>query len=171
MMLETKRLIIRRFIDTDKDDFIKLIKDKMGSKYSIYDHQYPTDEENISLIFEYYCRSDEFYAVEIKEEQRLIGFISLNHFDEKTRNLGYCLHSDHHRKGLGKEMVSAIIKYARDVLKLKKLVAGTAEENIPSFRLLQGLGFNIVKKELASFTNDEKGDPITFVGCSFEYIL
>ncbi|NLE03535.1 MAG: GNAT family N-acetyltransferase [Crenarchaeota archaeon] len=171
MILETENLIIRRFVDSDKDDFEILINDKMNSKYSIYDAQYPTDKENLSKVFAYFKESNEFYAVELKCKHRLIGFISLNYIDEDSRNFGYCLHSNYQQRGFGKEMVNTIITYAKDILKLKKLVSGTAEENIPSIRLLLGSGFKIVKKELTSFTNDANGDPITFIGCLFEYIF
>jgi RimJ/RimL family protein N-acetyltransferase len=171
MMLETERLIIRRFTDGDREDFERLIIDKMNSKYAIYDQQFPTDKESLRKVFDFFKQSDEFFSVELKENHRVIGFLSLNYIDNDSRNLGYCLHSDYHNQELGKEMATEIIKYAKEVLQIKKLVSGTAEENIPSVRLLQGLGFKIVKKELSSFANDEKGNPITFVGCLFECIL
>jgi RimJ/RimL family protein N-acetyltransferase len=68
-------------------------------------------------------------------------------------------------------MICTIINYAKDVLKLEKLVAGTAEENIPSVKLLHEAGFKVINKELTSFTKDEKGNLITFVGCMFEINL
>lgn len=171
MLFETENLIIRRFLDSDVDDFKKLIIDKMNSKYSKYDKQFPIDDERLNKVFDYFRESNEFYGVEIKEKHKIIGFISLNYIDNKTRNLGYCLHSDYHHQGLGKEMICTIINYAKDVLKLEKLVAGTAEENIPSVKLLHEAGFKVVNKELTSFTKDEKGNLITFVGCMFEINL
>lgn len=171
MNLETERLIIRKYVDTDKNDFDKLIIDKMNSPYAIYDAQFPTDANSLIQIFNYFIGSNEVFAVEVKERSKVIGFITLNYVDDKTRNLGYCLHSDYHHQGLGKEMVKAIMNYVKNDLNIEKLVAGTAEENIQSVKLLQGVGFKLIKKELVSFTNDEKGNPIAFIGCSFECIL
>ena len=48
--METDHLTIRRFICDDFQDFQKLICDKMRSKYSVYDEQFPTDNENIKKI-------------------------------------------------------------------------------------------------------------------------
>ena len=53
-------------------------------------------------------------------------------------------------------MVASIIRYAKEDLKLKKLVSGTAAGNIPSVKLLLGSGFKIIKEETSSFAKDEK---------------
>jgi len=143
MQIETKRLIIRKFIASDINDFEELITNKMNSKYAIYDAQFPTAKENITKVFTFFKESFEFYAVEYKENHKLIGFLSLNNIDNdsKCKNLGYCLHSDYH-----------IIMYAIEVLKLERFVFRLAKENISSVRLLSRMGFKIIKKELASFT-------------------
>lgn len=171
MIRETKRLIIRRFLDSDREDFEQLIIDKMNSEYAVYDHPFPTDKENLGKVFDYFRQSEEFFAIELKANRRLIGFLTLNYVDEGSRNLGYCLHTAYHRQGLGKEMVASIIRYAKEDLKLKKLVSGTAAGNIPSVKLLLGSGFKIIKEETSSFAKDEKGNPIASVGYLFELIL
>lgn len=53
-------------------------------------------------------------------------------------------------------------------LKLGKLISGTAEDNEPSVYLLTSAGFTITGKQQGSFVNDENGNPIVFMGCSFE---
>jgi glutamate mutase epsilon subunit len=54
MIRETKRLIIRRFLDSDREDFEQLIIDKMNSEYAVYDHPFPTDKENLGKVFDYF---------------------------------------------------------------------------------------------------------------------
>ena len=159
------------FLDSDREDFEQLIIDKMNSEYAVYDHPFPTDKENLGKVFDYFRQSEEFFAIELKANRRLIGFLTLNYVDEGSRNLGYCLHTAYHRQGLGKEMVASIIRYAKEDLKLKKLVSGTAAGNIPSVKLLLGSGFKIIKEETSSFAKDEKGNPIASVGYLFELIL
>ena len=87
--METDHLIIRRFICDDFQDFQKLICDKMRSKYSVYDEQFPTDNENIKKILCFFKESEKFWAIELKETEKVIGFVSLNYIDEHTRNCAY----------------------------------------------------------------------------------
>lgn len=85
--------------------------------------------------------------------------------------MGYCIHTKHQGKGYAKEAVTEMKRYAREELKVVKLISGTAEENLPSVNLFLGSGFEITQRKQGSFTNDERGNPIIFMGCSFEYIL
>lgn len=169
--METKRLIIRKFIIEDFDDFIGLIRDKMKSEFSIYDEQFPTDHEHLRRLLSYFAESDEFFAIEKKDIKKVVGYISLNRVSDAVRNLGYCIHTRHQREGIATEAVIEIQEYAKEKLGILKLVSGTAEENIPSVNLLKRTGFQLVGKQQGSFVNDEKGDPICFSGCMFECVL
>ena len=171
MLIHTKRLMIRSFTADDFGDFAVLIHDKMNSKFAAYDEQFPTDGEGIKNVLLYFAESEEFFAIEQKAEKRLIGFVSLNYVDETTRNLGYCIHSAFQGQGFGKEVVARMKCDAKEKLKVRKLVSGTAEENAASVRLLLGSGFRVADKKQVSFANDQNGKPIIFTGCSFECLL
>lgn len=139
--METERLLIRRFSMDDIEGFAQLIRDKMASPYARYDHSFPTDDGGLRDVLGFFSESDEFWAVQLKESRKIIGFISLNHVDSVSRNLGYCLHTGYHGMGYAQEAAKRIIRFARDELGLEKLVTGTAKENQPSVRLLERLGF------------------------------
>lgn len=167
----TQRLTIRRFVADDLKDFVSLIQDKMNSEYAVYDEQFPTDEGSIQGILSYFADTDEFMAVELLSEKRVIGFVSLNSVDDTTRNLGYCIHSAYQKQGYTTETIKMIMEYARDELKVHRLVTGTANENLPSVHLLEEMGFEKIGESEGSFCNDEKGNPILFTGGSYEYIF
>lgn len=169
--METNRLIIRKFTIDDFQDFSELIRNKMKSEYAVYDEQFPTDNEPLKGVLSYFKDSDEFFAVELKTVSKVIGFVSLNYVNDSVRNLGYCIHTDYQGNGYAREAVAEIKRYARDDLRINKLISGTAEENEPSVKLLISSGFTITEKHPASFVNDENGNPIVFTGCSFECIL
>lgn len=166
-MMETSRLILRYFTDNDLEDFKYLIRNKMNCEDSIYDDQFPVDDNSLVYVFQYFINSKEFYAIELKNNNKLIGYVSLNVVDNQTRNLGYLIHSDYRRNGYGFEAATLIKNYAKE-LGIKKLVAGTAEENIPSVKIITKLGFTLIDKQLGSFVNDKNGKPIEFMGLSFE---
>lgn len=166
--METSRLIIREFVLDDFVEFTELIRNKISSKYAVYDEQFPTDSESLKGLLSYFADSDEFFAVELKTENKVIGFISLNYIDDNTRNLGYCIHTSYQGRGYAKEAIEEVKKYAKEELELCMLISGTAEENEPSIHLLTSAGFTITGKQQGSFVNDENGNPIVFMGCSFE---
>ena len=139
--METERLYIRRYTKEDFPGICELIRDKMASPYAKYDSAFPTDDKGLMEVLNFFAGSDEFWALEEKSEHKIIGFISLNYVDEASRNLGYCLHTRWHGKGHASEAARRMIKYAKEELKLEKLVTGTAEENLPSVKLLERLGF------------------------------
>ena len=169
--METQRLIIRKFANSDLEDFIELIQDKMNSEYSIYDIQYPTDVETLKNVLDHFSKTEEYFAVENKKDKKVIGFVCLNFEDENTRNLGYCIHTKYQNNHFASEAVKEIIKYAKNTLKIKKLIAGTAEVNLPSVKLLLNSGFKIVEKKKVSFVNDKSGKPIIFDGILFEQLF
>ncbi|HEY8421626.1 MAG TPA: GNAT family N-acetyltransferase [Thermoclostridium sp.] len=170
--MQTKNLTIRKFCTEDFDDFAELIRDKMASEYAIYDYPFPTDDESLKKILDYFTGTDEFYAVELTGTNKVIGFLTLNNCGEEgVRNLGYCLHTLYQGKGYGTEAVSEIIRYAKEELKIKKLITGTAKNNIPSVRLLSKVGFKKIREDIASFAKDESGNTIDCITYSYEMLL
>lgn len=170
--MQTENLIVRRFNHDDITDFTELIRDKMSSVYSKYDYQYPVDDISLREILNYFTKSDEFFAVVLKTSAKVIGFLTLNNCGEpRVRNLGYCIHSQYQGKGYGTEAVIELIRYVKEELKLKKLITCTAQENIPSVRLLTSVGFMKTGESSASFVKDEKGNPVEFLGFSYELLL
>jgi ribosomal-protein-alanine N-acetyltransferase len=170
--MQTANLKIRKFSNEDFDDFAELIRDKMASKYAIYDYQFPTDDDTLKKILDYFSSTDEFYAVELIKTNKVIGFLTLNNCEEQgVRSLGYCINSQYQGKGYGTEAVNEIIRYAKEDLKLYKLITGTAKNNIPSVRLLSAAGFKKTGENIVSFVKDENGKPIEFIGYSYEMLL
>ena len=170
--MKTNNLRIRKFCNEDFDDFAELIRDKMASEYAIYDHPFPTDDEMLKNILGYFSSTDEFYAVELLSTNKVIGFVSLNNCEEQgVRNLGYCIHTQYQGKGYGTEAVDEIIRYAKEELKINKLIAGTAKDNIPSVRLLSAVGFKKIGENVGIIVKDEIGNPIESIGYSYEMLL
>jgi len=170
--MQTTNLKIRRFCNADFDDFAELIRDKMASEYAIYDHPFPTDDEALKKILDYFTSTDEFFAVELIRTNKVIGFLTLNNCEEQgVRNLGYCINTQYQGKGYGTEAVKEIIRYAKEEMKIYKLITGTAKNNIPSVRLLSAVGFKKTGENIASFSKDQNGNLIESIGYSYEMLL
>lgn len=97
-MLKTDRVNIQQFQENDLEDLILLIHDKMSSKYAPYDTQWPIDSPKDILA--YFMNDDAWYAVELIDKKKVIGFVAASRTDDEAiRDLGYTIHSDYQSKG------------------------------------------------------------------------
>ena len=108
-----------------------------------------------------------FFAVCLQEE--LIGYFAFNQ-REQGHEVGYSFHPLHHGKGYAKESLAALLTHLRG-MGFTRFSAGTALNNIPSMKLLTGLGFRLVGTEQVSFYKDAEGKDIFFDGGILELEL
>ncbi|ELK44681.1 UNVERIFIED_CONTAM: GNAT family N-acetyltransferase [Halobacillus marinus] len=86
------------------------------------------------------------WGLTVKNESRFIGTVGLNNWNPRAMRaeIGYEIHPDFWRLGLGSEAVKEIIRFSFLELKIRRLGAVTFPDNIPSNRMLEKFGF---KKE------------------------
>lgn len=167
--LNTARLRIRNFVPEDWKPLQDMIVWYMSSPYAAFDHPWPTSDDEIKGICAWFASTDDCLAVRLKDTDTFIGYVGLNPEDQPgVFNLGYCFDVQYHGQGYAFESCKALIDYAFHELKAEKIVTGTADENVPSCKLLVKLGMEKVKSVVASFRNDENGSPIEFSGCAYE---
>lgn len=169
----TERLTIRPFADSDLDDLTMLIRDKMASEYAPYDHQYPTDDAGIKAVLAYFKNEAPWCwcAVALKVTGRVIGFVCAGADGDTTRGLGYTIRSDHQNNGYAYEACRALMGHCQNALGTRRFVAGTADCNGPSVKLLRKLGFMKIQSIEVSFAKDAAGNPIVFAAGKYERLL
>jgi len=169
IMITTERLILRNFKTDDYPDFVKLIQDKMASDWHVYDSQWPVDNRQLMYSLAYVIKHDYWFAIELKEEKRVIGYAVAGVTDDGSScDIGYTLHSAYQRKGYAYEACKAIMQHRASDGRLRRFTAGTADCNYPSRGLLAKLGFEYLNTELVSFAKDADGKPIAFWGGNYE---
>lgn len=169
--IETSRLIIRNFTLNDWEQLKKIIIQFESSPYAAYDAQWPTSDDEIKKITEWFASGDSYFAVCLKDNGSLIGFIALNKSEDKNEyNLGYRFDFDYHGNGYATESCQAIIEYAFIDLNAERIVTSTALENQPSCNLLYKLGMRKISERVGSFKKDLNGKPIEFLGADFELL-
>jgi RimJ/RimL family protein N-acetyltransferase len=169
ILLESERLIIRNFQVSDWKILHEIIIKYQESEFAPYDQQWPTSQEEIKRVTEWFANGDSYLAVCIKESKTLIGFVGLNPEKEGNGiyNIGYVFDLDYHRQGYATEACRTVLHNAFDQLNINKIITGTASINLPSIKLLEGLGFQKIGEEKVSFSKDESGKPIEFIGYQF----
>ncbi|WP_407500987.1 GNAT family N-acetyltransferase [Acinetobacter baumannii] len=150
-MIETERLIIRQWKESDSEPFIKMGLDEDVMRF------FPkllSATESISLIQRISALIDEngwgFWAVELKETQEFIGFIGLHNQPEQFDfspciEIGWRIATEHWKKGYATEGAKAALDYAFNILNKDKVVSFTATVNKPSQAVMERLGMRKVK--------------------------
>ncbi len=169
--IETDRLITRNFLPEDWQALQAIVLDFQASPYADYDYRWPTSEEELRGICQWFANGDDFVAVCLKADESAgpVGYVAINGADTPNRrNLGYCFHSAAHGRGLALEACRAVLAHAFHNWGVETVVSGTAQANGPSVRLLLSLGFRQTGEHTGSFSEAEDGTPVTFTGLSFE---
>lgn len=165
--IKTDRLELRNFSIDDFRDLQEIIISKETSEYAIYDHEFPTSENEVKLITERFAKGDRFLAVCELTSNKVIGYVCLNGDNEEELDLGYCFNSVFKGEGYATEACIAVINYAFNNLHIERLSSGTANLNYPSCKLLIKLGFSKTSEYICSFRKTPEGNPIEFVGSTY----
>lgn len=83
------------------------------------------------------------FAIETKSDNTFIGLfgLKLGHKKYKRGEVWYKIHVNHWNKGYATESLRAIIDFGFENLKLHRIEAGCAVENIGSIKVLEKVGF------------------------------
>jgi RimJ/RimL family protein N-acetyltransferase len=146
MILETKRLIIEHFTCADIHMWASIEADPLVRKF--VDGKCLSREEAghyVKMSMDSYAVNGfGRFAVRSKTSKRLIGMCGFLRQDEEI-DFGYRYSAETWGKGIGYEAANKVLNYGLEHLKLKKICAGVAIENIPSIKILEKLGFKFEK--------------------------
>jgi len=150
-ILETERLILRKFSLDDASFILNLLNTPTWMQF-IGDRGVRNidDARNYLLkgpIKSYETNGFGLYMVALKKTETPIGMCGLIKRDFlENVDIGFALLPEFAGKNYAYEVASATVDYARNTLKLPRLVAITTEDNAHSIKLLQKIGLTFEKK-------------------------
>lgn len=161
--LETERLTLRLWKETDIDDLFEYASDvRVGPNAGWPPHE---NIETSQRIIDGFIKGNEVYAIVLKSENKVIGSLgihdrkpdkSLEHLSQ--REVGYVLNPNYWGKGLMPEAVKCVIKHCFEELKLDLIWCGYFDFNENSKRVVEKCGFNYqftTNKKLSQLDNQE----------------
>jgi len=152
MILETERLILRPLTLADADTAYRgWTGDLEVAKYVSWLPHHSIDDA-IEWLKEIEWKQDDtenilpndnyIWGFVLKETGELFGSGGLIwEEDWQLFQVGYNIMKTHWNRGYTTEAMKAILKFAAEVLGLKKVAGGHAKENIDSAKVLEKLGF------------------------------
>ena len=148
LRLESPRLILRSFQDSDLESFLAYRNDPEVAKYQSWNVPYPR-ENGIQFVDIMKMISPtsqgEWYqvAVELKSTGEMIGDVAFCTmlYDQQQALVGYSLARPFWHQGFAFEAVGCLLKYLFEERGLHRVIAECDVENVASWKLLEKLGF------------------------------
>lgn len=149
--IETPRLILRPWQDSDLEDFYAYASVEGVGEMAGWAHHQSLEESR--KILNLFIEGKHTFALELRENGRVIGSLGLEERDENLdlpedlegREIGYVLSKAYWGRGLMPEAVKAVIDYCFRELKLDYLTCGHFVRNAQSARVIEKCGFHYLK--------------------------
>ena len=144
--IESQRLILRRFKDSDLAPFMAYRNDPEVARYQSWDS---CDEREARAFIEEMQSAQPGvpgewfqFAIESKQTRSLVGDCGLRveEHEPYRAEIGFTLAREHQGRGFALEAVSIVLDYAFDPLGLLRVVAIADCRNAPSWALLERVG-------------------------------
>lgn len=152
VILETERLVIRPWSRNDLKDFYDYASvDGVGQMAGWNPHKSLAESKD---ILEQFIANKRIFALELKENKKVIGSIGLEEIcvdlgepysNLKGREIGYVLSREYWGQGLMAEAVLRIMEYCFKNLNCDFLQCSHAIDNDQSRRVIEKVGFQYVK--------------------------
>ena len=151
-MLETERLLLRKFTPEDLDALVELRSDDEVIKY--LGGRTLQNPDAIEKRLRFYLECYEKYGFGVcatiwKETGELIGWSGLMPLDGTPEiEVGYGMKKEFWGKGIGYECAAAWLDYGFNEAGLEKIVAIAVPENVGSWRVMEKCGMKYEKTEM-----------------------
>lgn len=148
--IESKRLILRKFVKEDaKDIYQGWASDPAVTKYlTWHPHKNLKETEQILDVWlaAYEGKNCYRFAIELKEESKLIGMIDVVGYEDGIPEIGYVLSSDYWNMGYMSEALSTFMNLLISE-GFDKIYIEADENNIASNAIIRNNGFKFLGKE------------------------
>ena len=159
VVLETDRLILREWEETDLNDFFEYASvDGVGQMAGWQPHK---NIEESKFVLDMFIREGKTFAVVLKENNKAIGSVGIEKLSTEIdgyenmtgRELGYVLNKDYWGQGLMPEAVKAVINYCFEAGNCDYLLCSCSPQNTQSARVIEKCGFRFVLEKVRKLTD------------------
>ena len=153
-IIETERLILRKFNIEDSKDCLEFLSDKETCYLDGGYEPFFEMDDKFKDLMNRFSKQEGRIMIELKSENKVVGTLNLRESMFRVVNsveIGYCLSPNYRRCGYASEAIQAIIYYLIHVCNVQMITAKAYEKNYPSIHLLEKLGFKYEGKLHKSF--------------------
>lgn len=147
MILETQRTRLRLFESKDLEDLYEYSSQSgVGEMAGWRPH---VEKEESRVVLEQNMQNHCVFAIELKENAKVVGHIAVHADSENnradTKELGFVLNRDYQRRGIMAEVIPKVLEqlFAEGV---SHVYACCFRENLPSRKLIEKCGFRFERE-------------------------
>ena len=149
-VFETERLAVRRFNEDDAAFILELLNEPSWIRFIGNKNVHSVDDARNYLVNGPMAMYERvgfgLFLVALKATGEPVGMCGLIKRDTlEDVDIGFAFLPRYWGKGYAFEAADATMKYGRDVLKLKRIVAITAPDNDSSIKLIERIGLKYVE--------------------------
>ena len=143
-ILRTPRLTLRPLFESDESDIFAYAHDVEMTRFLLWDAHRSKDDTRafLTLVGQRYAQGEPYdWGIEL--DGRVVGTVGLfeRQANAERAEVGYALARPHWRKGIMREALNAILDHCFCTLALRRIIARTHVDNLPSRALLRSAGF------------------------------
>lgn len=142
------------YTDSDADDVFFESNDPELNHYEADLGRFSSQEGAKDYIKSHFTNSEKerVFVVVDNKDGSVIGNCGIYTINWKSRNgiVGFMLHKEYWGRGYGTEVATLLVRYAFEMINLRKLVSFVLEPNKSSKRVLEKVGF----RECGKFTEE-----------------
>ena len=162
MTIDTARLVLRPFQPEDLTTMHAYASDPENTEFMLYLPNRSIEGTERFLrraIAEWEKDKPQFYEFAIVLDGKHIGAVSAT-LDESGQEseLGWIIHKDHWGKGYASEAAKAILDFALEKLKVKKVIAHCDYRNKASIRIIEKIGMTLERDDLTRRNKNDDED-------------
>lgn len=158
VFLETERLQLRNYKETDFLDVMTYFSDEEVSRYEDFD---PMSENQVKEIISEWKDMDNRLVVELKERHKVIGSVGYWIDEEGHHCIDYDFNPEFGGKGYATEACKSLICYLFGTKDIPEIFGDCDVRNEASWKLMERLGFERLQKlDNQSYKNDVNNKPI-----------
>lgn len=159
MIIETKRLILRHWEDSDAPKLFEMAKDPLVGPAAGW-KPHSSVEESLDIIRTVF-NSDLIFAMVLRDSNEVIGCVGLACDELLCRGtteqlLGYWVGTQYWNKGYVTEAVEGVIKFGFNERHITRIWCGNYIENLASERVQEKSGFTLHHTETSTHWSDEE---------------
>ncbi|MCH3916306.1 MAG: GNAT family N-acetyltransferase [Spirochaetia bacterium] len=141
--LETPHFDLRPVSTRDLEEMLSWAEDPEVARYLPWGK---VQERLLALetLYRNYVCMEGVYALELREEHRCVGILTVKLISEQDAAVGYALNKCYWGKGLMKEVLTVMIEHLFADLEIWEVQAECAQENLPSIHLLEACGLKLI---------------------------
>ena len=162
MQIETQRLLIRDVKTEDEIPYVEMAKDGTLNDCGF-------DRHCGSWITKWIAEAKDFalrdnpdmdylaYTITLKDEAKVVGSIGCSFYEDfQETGITYFIGTQYRNNGYAVEAVRAYTEYFLKRYNAKRMIATVRNENVPSWRVIEKVGFTLLEKRMYKDLNDNE---------------